>query len=55
MKQMKELDINKKQEQTYFFNTLKDVIARVEKLEETKSDNVYYKLPGVNVCSYSLI
>ena len=37
------------------FNTLKDVIERVEKLEETKSDKIYYRLPAINLCSYSLI
>ena len=37
------------------FNTLKDVIERVEKLEETKSDKIYYKLPPMTLCNYSLI
>ena len=36
-------------------NTLKDVIERVEQLEETKSDKLVYKLPARNLCSYSLI
>ena len=56
MKQIKELDINEKaRTDLLLFNTLKDVIDRVEKLEETKSDKIYYKLPAVNLCSYSLI
>ena len=37
------------------FNKLKDVIERVETLEETKSDKFVYKLPAINLCSYSLI
>ena len=56
MKQIKELDINEKTKtDILLFNTLKDVIERVEKLEETKSDKLIYKLPAVNLCSYSLI
>ena len=37
------------------FNTLKDCIERIEKLEETKSDKITYKLPAINLCSYSII
>ena len=57
MKQIKELDINEKTrtEILLLFNTLKDVLERVEKLEETKSDKIYYKLPAINLCSDSLI
>ena len=56
MKQIKELDINEKTKtDILLFNTLKDCIERIEKLEETKSDNIYYKLPEINLCSYSLI
>ena len=56
MKQIKELDINEKTiTDILLFNTLKDCIERIEKLEETKSDKIYYKLPPINLCSYSLI
>ena len=56
MKQIKELDIEEKTKtDILLFNTLKDVIERVEKLEETKSDKLVYKLPAINLCSYSLI
>ena len=56
MKQIKELDINEKTKaDILLFNTLKDCIERTEKLEETKSDKIYYKLPAINLCSYSLI
>ena len=56
MKQIKELDINEKtRTDILLFNTLKDVIERVEKLEERKSDKLVYKLPAINLCSYSLI
>ena len=56
MKQIKELDINEKTKtDILLFNTLKDCIERIEKLEGTKSDKIYYKLPAINLCSYSLI
>ena len=56
MKQIKELDIEEKtRTDILLFNTLKDVIERVEKLEETKSDKIYYKLPPVSLCNYSII
>ena len=56
MKQIKELDINEKtRTDMLLFNTLKDVIERVEHLEQTKSDKIYYKLPPVNLCNYSII
>ena len=56
MKQIKELDISEKTKaDILLFNTLKDCIERIEKLEETKSDKIYYKLPPINLCSYSLI
>ena len=41
MKQIKELDINEKTKtDILLFNTLKDCIERIGKLEETKSENV---------------
>ena len=47
MKQIKELDINEKTKTNILlFNTLKDCIERIEKLEETKSDKLAYKLPA---------
>ena len=56
MQQIKELDINEKTKtDILLFNTLKDCIERIEKLEETKSDKLVYKLPAINLCSYSLI
>ena len=56
MQQIKELDINEKTKtDILLFNTLKDCIERIEKLEETKSDKMVYKLPAINLCSYSLI
>ena len=56
MKQIKELDINEKTKTDILLcNTLKDCIERIEKLEETKSDKIYYKLPSINLCGYSLI
>ena len=51
MKQIKDLDINEKTKtDILLFNTLKDCIERIEKLEETKSDKIYYyKLPPINL------
>ena len=54
MKQIKELDINEKTKtDILLFNTLKDCIERIEKLEETKNDKIMYRLP-VQLCNYSL-
>ena len=56
MKQIKELDIEEKtRTDILLFNILKDVIERVEKLEETKGDKNYYKLPPVSLCNYSIV
>ena len=56
MKQIKELDIQEKaRTDILLFTALKDVIERVEKLEETKSDKIYYKLPPVSLCNYSIL
>ena len=53
-KQIKELDINEKTKtDILLFNTLRDCIERIEKLEETKSDKIMYRLP-VQTCNYSL-
>ena len=56
MKLIKELDINEKTKtDILLFNSIKECISRIEKLEETKSDKLVYKLPAINLCSYSLI
>ena len=56
MTQIKELNIEEKtRTDILLFNTLKDVIERVERLEETKSDTIYYRLPPVSFCNYSII
>ena len=56
MKLLNELDINEKTKTNILlFNTLKDCIERTEKLGETRSDKLVYKLPAINLCSYSLI
>ena len=34
---------------------LKDMIEKLEKVEKRKSDKIMYKLPAINLCSYSLI
>ena len=34
---------------------LKEMIEKIEKVEKRKSDKIMYKLPAVNLCSYSLI
>ena len=38
MKQIKELDVEEKTRTDILFNTLRDVIERVERLEEIKSE-----------------
>ena len=48
LKQIKALDIEEKTRiDILIFNTLKDVINRVEILGESKSDKICYKLPPV--------
>ena len=34
---------------------LKEMIDKLEKVEQRKSDKIMYKLPAINLCSYSLI
>ena len=34
---------------------LKEMIEKLEKVEQRKSDKIMYKLPAINLCSYSLI
>ena len=34
---------------------LKEMIKKLEKVEQRKSDKIMYKLPAINLCSYSLI
>ena len=35
-------------------NAIKQMSERLEKLEKVKSDKLIYKLPALNLCSYSL-
>ena len=48
-----DLDLNKID--TLQMKAIKQLIDKVKKLEEKKSDKIMYKLPAVNLCSYSLI
>ena len=34
---------------------IKEINAKLKEIEEKKSDRIMYKLPAVNLCSYSLI
>ena len=34
---------------------LKEMIEKLEKVEKRRSDKIMYKLPAINLCSYSLI
>ena len=34
---------------------IKELSNRIKEIEEKKSDRILYKLPAVNLCSYSLI
>ena len=34
---------------------LKEINSKIEKLNKEKSDKIMYKLPAINLCSYSLI
>ena len=57
MKQVNELDTNEKAQTDVvcWFNNMRECISRIEKLDEAKSDKLVYKLPAINLCSYSLI
>ena len=48
-----DLDLNKID--TLQMKAIKQLIEKVKKLEEKKSDRMIYKLPAINLCSYSLI
>ena len=43
-------NIDKKQ-----IRAIKEVSVRIKELENKKSDRIMYKLPAINLCSYSLI
>ena len=34
---------------------LKEMNNRIKEIEDKKSDKIFYKLPAINLCSYSLI
>jgi len=34
---------------------IKEMNTRIEEIEEKKSDRIFYKLPAINLCSWSLI
>ena len=48
-----ELDLNKVD--TLQMKALKEMIEKIQKLEDKKSDKFIYKLPPIQICSYSLI
>ena len=35
--------------------TMKEMNTRIKEIEEKKSDRIFYKLPAINLCSWSLI
>ena len=34
---------------------IKEINAKLKEIEDKKSDRIMYKLPAINLCSYSLI
>ena len=34
---------------------IKEISEKIKEIEENKSDRIMYKLPAINLCSYSLI
>ena len=34
---------------------IKELAERIKQIEDKKSDKIMYKLPAINLCSYSLI
>ena len=43
-------NIDKKQ-----IRAIKEMSVKIKELEDKKSDRIMYKLPAINLCSYSLI
>ena len=48
-----ELDINRIDKLQ--IKALNEINNKIEKMNKEKSDEIMYKLPAINVCSYSLI
>ena len=48
-----ELDISKIDKLQ--IKTIKEIAERIKQIEDKKSDKIMYKLPAINLCSYSLI
>ena len=34
---------------------IKEINNKIKEMEDKKSDKIFYKLPAINLCSYSLI
>ena len=34
---------------------IKEINAKIKEIEDKKSDRIMYKLPAINLCSYSII
>ena len=58
MEQIKSIDIDEldlSKIDALQLKVLKEMIEKLEKVEKRKSDKIMYKLPAINLCSYSLI
>ena len=55
MEDIKNLRVDEKtRADTLIIKSIQECVVRIEKLENQKSDKLLYKLPALNLCSYSL-
>ena len=55
MEDIKNLRVDEKtRADTLIIKSIQECVTRIEKLESQKSDKLIYKLPALNLCSYSL-
>ena len=56
MEDIKTLRVDEKtRADTLIIKSIQECVARIEKLEKEKSDNLIYKLPALQFCNASLI
>ena len=58
IKVIKDIDVNAISQMSRIdilqINSLKAIVNKLEKVNECKKVKIYYKLPALNLCSYSL-
>ena len=55
MEDIKNLRVDEKtRADTLIIKSIQECVARIERIENQKSNKLIYKLPALNLCSYSL-